>query len=126
MPCVQTTNWSTSPARPAVGRSASRIPIAATMPATTNAMRAGVHSHARSGSGVICRSDPLGDPVALGEPVDPAERADLSPERANGVGHLSCPAEQPIELALVEPDAGDLALELVGDVRIFRGERDIS
>src|SRR4051812_9792368 len=125
-PCVHRTNWSMSLVSPLLGNSTTLNAIAARTPTMTMAIWPGVHADARGDSGVIGASDPLGDPVALGEPVDPAERSDLPPERPNGVGHLARPAEQPIELALVQSDAGDLALELVGHVGVVRGQRDIA
>src|SRR5215210_3381318 len=126
MPCVQRTNWSMSLVRPLFGSRAIRTTMAASAATATSAMRAGVHCHALVGSGVIGESDPLRHPVPLGEAVDPPERTHLATESANGVGHLPGATEQPVELALVQPDARDLPLELIRHVGVLRRERDVA
>src|SRR3954471_8659355 len=114
-PCVHSTNWSMSLVSPLFGKRTSLNAIAARTPTITSAIWPGVQADARGDSGVIGWSDPLGDPVALGEPVHAAESADLTTECPDGIRHLARPAEQPVELALVQADARDLAFELVGD-----------
>src|SRR2546423_5351500 len=74
---------------------------------------------------VAKRSDRFRGPVALGESVDVAKRPNLAAVAADRVGHLPPAAKQAIDLARVQPDAGDLALELIRDVRVLRFERDV-
>src|SRR5262245_31337237 len=74
----------------------------------------------RSGSAPgFSGSDAVGRPVPLGGAIDGAELRDGSSVLANGLGHGLRPVEQPVDLALVQVDAHDLALELVGDVGVL-------
>src|SRR4051812_14616677 len=98
--------------------------IPATRIAPSTAMRAH-DACARRGGAVTKRLDGFRGPVALGEPVEVAQRPYLAAVAANRVGHLPLVAEQPIQLARVQPDAGDLALQLIGDVGVLRDECDI-
>src|SRR5919197_5612235 len=125
MPWTHRTNWSRSPVRPGVGRRMSRTTAAAMSP---NARMAACHGLQRAlcvAPALTSGSDPFGCPVALGEAVDLAEGADLASPRPDRIGHSLLPAEQAVELALVDPDAGDLALELVGHVGILRRQCNI-
>ena len=61
-------------------------------------------------------SDAARPPIPLGGSRDIAEDAQRRAMRAHGVAHLTGPIEQALDLALVDRDAGDLLLDLVGDV----------
>src|SRR5687768_13548299 len=58
-------------------------------------------------------------PVALGRAADVADDAERGAIRPDRVGHRARVVEEPFHLALVDPDAGDLALDLIADI----GER---
>src|SRR4029079_10288557 len=97
------------------------------MPATKTAMRAttkrpeqrSVVASWLSGSGAVRR------PVPFGGPVDITDARDRPAILADRVGHLALAVEQPLELALVQADAHDLALELVGDVGVARDDAHV-
>src|SRR5512141_2342185 len=61
-------------------------------------------------------SDAAGRPVALGGPVDAAQLGHRPAVRPGRIGHGARVVEEPLDLALVQVDAHDLSLELVGDV----------
>src|SRR6478735_10136339 len=70
-------------------------------------------------------SDAVRGPVPFGGPVDAAGSRDLHAVLAHGVGHREGAVEQPLDLALVEVDAHDLALDLVGDVGELGGDAHV-
>src|SRR5690242_18858908 len=108
------TNWSMSPRRPSVGRSTTRIAI----PATRAARMISVLERAQPPDD---RSDAAGPPVPFGLPVDIAERTERRSVGPHRITHLAVAVEQPLDLAFVDRDAGDLAFDLIRDV----GERGI-
>src|SRR5690242_4100548 len=136
MPWTQTTNWSRSPTRPAVGQSAMRTRSATASPAaktpTTQTRRAaGAATPVRSssismGSRVRARDDhpspfqrrervrsyrPLGRPrrpVPLRRAAPAAEERSLAGLGADLPRHLLRGGEEPLDLALVDRDPGDL------------------
>src|SRR5262245_21558499 len=117
MPWTQRTNWSRSPLRPSPGSRRARMTIPAAN-TTTSAMTWRADHRSVSAPG-FSGSDAVGRPVPLGGAIDRAELRDGLAVLADGLRHGLRPVEEPVELALVEVDAHDLALELVGDVRVF-------
>src|SRR4026209_56093 len=113
-PCVamwwtHPTNWSRSSRRPVIGRSHRRIAVPATSATRTIRMSARL----QPADGV---SDAARPPVPLGGARDVAEHAQRRAVGAHGICHLTRPVEQALDLAFVDRDAGDLLLDLVGDV----------
>src|SRR6476659_3435976 len=84
----------------------------ATRAATERPGQSSVVAPGLSDSGAIRR------PVPFGGPVDVTDARDRPAVPADRVGHLALAVEQPLELALVQADAHDLALELVRDVGV--------
>src|SRR6476646_1456691 len=117
MPWTHSTNWSRSPRSPDVGRRISRMTIPAA--SATRSARSGRPDRRRAGASIGIGSDPAGDPVPLGRAIDLADPGDRAGMRPDRVSHLDRTVEQPLDLALVQGDAADLALELVGDVRVL-------
>src|SRR4051794_26341204 len=102
---------------------------AATYGRVSRRLGVGMATTARSAPG---DSDAARDPVTLGGSSDATDLGHRPAVGTNGVGHLSRAVEQSLELALVQADAHDLALELVchvgelgddADVRRETGER---
>src|SRR5262245_9663739 len=119
---THTTNWSRSPLSPTVGSNATRISI----PANSTITSVAIHGHDQrsvAAAWLDC-SDAAGGPVPLGGASHPAELGQCSPVGPDGVGHMLVPVEKPLELALVQADAHDLALELVGDVGVLGDHAD--
>src|SRR4051794_14060929 len=117
-----------SPLRPTAGQTHSRIAIPmATRPTSATAGTTPVVSDERRPTIIdaVYASDRRRDPVALRETA--RHSADVArPGRvaADGVRHRATAVEQALELALVERDRADLALELVADVRVLGGQGD--
>src|SRR4051794_8828109 len=126
MPCTHSTNWSRSSRRPSAGNSIARIAT----PATNATARATIWTgdgwsvQRLGGASTDIGSDPAGRPVPLGVPVHVTELCHRDAVRPHGVGHLAVAVEQPLDLALVQADAHDLLLELVGDVGELRDDPD--
>src|SRR3954470_15431551 len=118
---TQPTNWSISPLRPSEGSSSSLM----TAPRTTAAPSQSRSRRPSRGRAGVTASDAAGHPVALRGAVDVAQLGQHPSVAPHGVGHLLGAVEQPFDLALVDPDPGDLALELVGHVGIGREDADI-
>src|SRR6476659_5962444 len=91
----------------------------ATRAATERPGQSSVVAPGLSDSGAIRR------PVPFGRPVDVTDTRDRPAVPADRVGHLALAVEQPLELALVQADAHDLALELVGDVGVAREDANV-
>src|SRR6478672_3030733 len=122
MPWIQRANSAMSPVRPLLGSSATRIAMAART-VTARSSRSRVVQALPAGDAVI-GSGRRAHPVPLGVAGDPAELAGRAGVRADPVGHRFRAAEQAVDLALVQGDAADLALDLVGDVGISGAEED--
>src|SRR6478735_1473428 len=124
MPCVHRTKTSRSPVSPGVGSSTARMRT----PATRAAMATTIAATGRAGESAMSRrsltSDAAGDPVPFRGSVDLAVLGDRPAVRSHGIGHGARAVEEPLDLAGVQVDAHDLALELVGDVREGRRHRD--
>src|SRR5688500_5939576 len=71
-------------------------------------------------------SDAARHPVPLGRPVDAAGDPHRLAVPAHRVAHLARAVEQPLDLALVDADARDLAFDLVADVRVRREDADLA
>src|SRR5262245_7688897 len=114
---THTTNWSRSPFSPTVGSNATRTgtPAGRTIPSVAIP---GHDQRSVAAAWLDC-SDAAGGPVPLGGASHPAELGQCSPVGPDGIGHLLVPVEQSLELALVQGDAHDLPLELVGYVGVL-------
>src|SRR4051812_40066498 len=128
MPWTHATNWSTSPFSPTAGQTHSRIPMpTANSDANATARRTPVEVDARRPTIIdaVSASGGRRDPVALREAArHPADVARSRRVSADGVRHRATAVEQALELALVERDRADLALELVADVCVLGGQGD--
>src|SRR4051794_20939838 len=128
MPWTHATNWSTSPFSPTAGQTHSRIAMpTAKSDANATARRTPVEVDARRPTIIdaVSASGGRRDPVALREAArHPADVARSRRVPADRVRHRATAVEQALELALVERDRADLALELVADVRVLGGQGD--
>src|SRR4051794_2714350 len=122
MPWIQRANSAMSPVSPLLGSSATRIAMAART-VSARRRRSRVVQALPAGDEVI-GSGRRAHPVPLGVAADADELARRRRVRADAVGHRLGAAEQPVDLALVQRDAADLALDLVGDVGVFGLQQD--
>ena len=124
MPWTHRTNWSRSPLRPSAGSSAIRI----TMPGDEDDDRARRRATTTSARSSAPGSAAQTRPDAQYRSADPATSPMLGHRPAVGadrLGHLALAVEQALDLALVQADAHDLALELVGDVGVLGPDADV-
>src|SRR6188768_2428510 len=112
MPWTHRTNWSRSGRKPSVGRSTSRMAT----PMMNATMRVARWRPMTSGA--------AGDPVTLGGTGHGTQLGHRVAVGSDGLGHFLVAVEQPLQLALVDRHAGDLALELVRDIRVDRRDAD--
>ena len=127
MPWTHRTNWSRSPRRPSRRQEDEPDDDAdgERSPPSAERRRPPTSGPSRRGPAVI-GSDAAGDPVPLGAIRRPRRARRSSRPYARTASAISLRAvEQPLDLALVEVDAGDLALELVGDVGVFGEIADV-
>src|SRR4051812_40531409 len=122
MPWIQRANSAMSPVSPLVGSSATRIAMAART-VTARRSRSRV-VQALAAADAVIGSGRRAHPVPLGVARHADELARRRRVRADAVGHRLRAPEQPVDLALVQRDAADLALDLVGDVRVLGAQQD--
>src|SRR5512147_409687 len=113
MPWIQPANWSRSRRRPSPGSSTTRIATPAIKRPASAAISVG--DQRSPATPAVIGSDAAGCPVALGRSIHATQLGHRPAVRPGRVGHGAGVVEEPLDLALVQVDAHDLALELVGD-----------
>src|SRR6478672_8356077 len=117
MVCTHPANWSVSSRNPIVGSRMTRMTAPSVSPAA-RASRSRLVHRADEPSGPI-DSDAASHPVAFRGAIDFAEaghRLAVGPRR---FGHVLAVLKEPVDLAGIEPDPGDLSFELVADVGVL-------